>query len=105
MNLCDVLIDEPAVSNIQRRKETNNDSWDSAILDEFKENNIPMPISKMEISKGKQTLLVSSKDGQTPLDCNTSSSNYQGTRQMKQPESVYKDEFTLSGLLEQFPQH
>ena len=41
MNLCDVLIDEVGMSHIHPRKETiitMNDSWDSALLDEFKEN-------------------------------------------------------------------
>jgi hypothetical protein len=51
MNLCDVLMDEVAISHIQPRKETitMNDSWDSAILDEFKDHQVPAPLSKIEM--------------------------------------------------------
>lgn len=54
MNLCDVLIDEVAMSNIHPRKETNtmNDSWDLAMLDELKENMMPPTLQKIEITKG-----------------------------------------------------
>ena len=57
MSLCDVLIDEVAMSHIQPRKETNhmNDSWDSAIIDEFKDSHVPAPLSKIEMmSKNQQ---------------------------------------------------
>jgi len=53
MNMCDVLIDEVAMSNIHPRKETNtmNDSWDLAMLDELKENMLPPTLQKIEIAK------------------------------------------------------
>lgn len=52
MNLCDVLIDEVAMSNIHPRKETNtmNDSWDLAMMDELKENMMPPTLHKIEIT-------------------------------------------------------